>query len=65
MNCERRLVNAGLRTLTAWFFLVLAACSEDPQRLEAAKQPGSITDNWNEQHRERTQNQGEAERISP
>ena len=43
--------------------LVLAGCGEEPQRLEAAQMPGAHSDNWNEQLRERTLNQGEAERI--
>jgi hypothetical protein len=43
--------------------LVLVACGEEPQRLEAAQMPGMNIDNWNEQLRERTFNQSEAERI--
>jgi hypothetical protein len=54
----------GMRTIFLLSaLLVLAGCGEEPQRLEAAQTPGANSDNWNEQLRERTLNQGEAERI--
>ena len=44
-------------------FLGLAACTEEPQRLDAAKAPGYASDAWPDQLRERTLRQNESGRI--
>jgi hypothetical protein len=41
----------------------LSACSEQPQRLESAAEPGYRTDEWRDQLRRRTMNQNESTRI--
>ena len=54
---------APVRTATALLALLLVGCTEDPQRLAAAREPGYRTDAWPDQHRARTLRQGEAGRI--
>ena len=51
------------RALLALTLLLLAGCGEKPQTLSASQQPGFRTDGRDQQLRERTQSQGEAERI--
>lgn len=41
----------------------LAACTPEPQRLDAAEGPGYATDAWRDQLRERTLRQNESGRI--
>ena len=41
----------------------VGGCTEQPQSLASADQPGSKTDSWDEQERERTLRQGESRRI--
>lgn len=43
--------------------LALGACTEEPQRLDAAEPPGYRTDAWEDQQRERTLRQSESTRI--
>lgn len=49
----------------AWILAVLAlgACTEEPQRLDAADRPGYRSDDWRDQQRERTLRQSESTRI--
>ena len=41
----------------------LAACTQEPQRLDAARAPGYAIDAWPDQLRERTLRQNESGRI--
>jgi hypothetical protein len=43
--------------------LFIGGCTEEPQELVAAGNPGFQTDSWNDQLRERTLRQGEPRRI--
>ncbi|HEX6321210.1 MAG TPA: hypothetical protein VFZ84_20275 [Burkholderiales bacterium] len=52
-----------MKTAIVVLALALAACTEHPQRLASAHEPGYRTDAWPDQHRARTLRQGEAGRI--
>ena len=53
-----------MRALCIVAVLLLAACSEKPQELSAARNPGWQTDNWRHELRDRGQTQNESNRIA-
>ena len=57
-----------MRALCTFLFVFiaysgLAACTEEPQRLDAPQGPGYASDAWPDQLRERTLRQNESGRI--